>query len=163
MVPSEVSKLQFYTSFWRSAFMSCEKVASDVSRLQFYSNFQHFRFNFKNHTFTQAFAVRSTFISREMVASEISKLQFHTSVWHRPSFRKGRRQAHKIRLSPHVCASNTHDLRRGCRLKREVEKSLRSRSFVGIQLQVDHLEVNSCVTTPVQQLLQKNFCVTTPV
>jgi len=60
--------------------MSCEKVASDVSRLQFYSNFQHFRFNFKNHTFTQAFAVRSTFISREMVASEISKLQFHTSV-----------------------------------------------------------------------------------
>ena len=75
-----------------------------------------------------------------------------------PAFVKGRRHAHKIRISPHVYASVRSTQRVTfrnpppgcpCRLKREVQKSLRNRSFVGVQLQLDHLEVNSCVTTSV--------------
>ena len=37
------------------------------------------------------------------------------------------------------------------------------RVCVGLYMQLDHLEVNSCILIPVQQLLTKNFCGPTPV
>ena len=100
--------------------------------------------------FTTRLCVRHT-ISTEVCPGQTNVAFHHAS--------NTRRRPRQIRISPHVWASDTRDLPRGCR------------SFVGVRIHVHHLQLNSrdtCVTTPVQQLqceqlLSKNSCVTTSV
>ena len=67
----------------------------------------------------------------------------------------------RIRISPHIRASDTHDLRRGSRFdghgraapaaKRENLEELEEQKFCRSSdaRNVGHLEANSCVATPV--------------
>ena len=57
-------KPQFYLSFWRSNFISCERVAAAHSEWQFYVSFW-----------------RSNLISCERISAEVVKSQFYVSFW----------------------------------------------------------------------------------
>ena len=59
-----ISKSQFYLSFWRSNFISCERVAAAHSEWQFYVSFW-----------------RSNLISCERISAEVVKSQFYVSFW----------------------------------------------------------------------------------
>ena len=75
-VASEISKLQVYTSFWRSALISCQRATPRTTKFAF------------RHTFGRPTRTIST---------------------------AGCSSTNKIRISPRVCASDTHILRRESR------------------------------------------------
>ena len=104
---------KFYISFWRSTTISCETVAPDLSTLQFCNSFSTFPFYVvKSHFYISL--RRSAFISCERVASQVSKL--HTFVRLTGTISaEGSSCQRQIRISPHVCASDTRDLCRGLR------------------------------------------------
>ena len=102
---------------------------------------------------------RLTVISCERVASEIPKSQFIHQCLPFNLHLSCERVRHTFVRPTGTISSEKNTFPNPppdctCRQKRKIWKNLRSRSFVGVQTQVDHLEVNSC---------EVNSCVTTAV
>ena len=91
MVAAEVVKSQFYLSFGRSNFISCEKVAAAHSKSQFYVSFlaiePHFvrkgcrRTLVHTRNFTSAFGDRTSFRAKGLPSARFAKSQFYLRVW----------------------------------------------------------------------------------
>ena len=75
-------KSQFYVSFWRSAIISCERVASGVGKSQFLTLDNHFAW--KGCAWPCKTAILHEFFSGETVVPDVSKWiksQFYTNSW----------------------------------------------------------------------------------
>ena len=117
-------KIRILHPFWRLTLISCERVASDLSKLQFYIRFLTCPFDAAKSRRYISFC-RSTFISCERVAPAVWKSQLYLFVTFDLHFaRQGSaitQQNRTIpaegwvpathRISPHVCAPDTPDLR----------------------------------------------------
>ena len=138
-VASEISKSQFYKSFWRSTFILCERGAAEVSKSQFCHwfwrptfilreevafdlpkcnftpVFRHFPLTLPNRNFKQVFAVSFSFRSKRSILG-FKLLSSHQFLTFDHCFaREGDDRPQKSRILPHVRASDMRNLCIGSR------------------------------------------------